>query len=153
MRLHMLVLAFLMLSNSAWATVTLSAAAENAALAVDLARKGEYGRLSTAQINMLLEAKNRLEKLARENTSLAELDEDERETFDSALGRVERLTRSDNKNRVVCKKVVKTGTRLVESECLTVAQREARAKNSRERSEQLQRGLCNNTGLACSGGG
>ncbi len=88
---------------------TLQSAVQKATQAVELARKGDYGR--------------------------------------------NRLTRSTNKARIVCKRVVKTGTRLIEDECLTIAQREARAKMSRERTELIQRGGCSNEASICSGGG
>ena len=132
---------------------TLQSAAEKAAQALELARKGEYGRLSNAQINMVLEARNRIERLAKENSSFADFDAEEQRVFDNARDRINRLTRSANKARMVCKKVVKTGTRLIEDECLTIAQREARAKMSRERTELIQRGGCSNEASICSGGG
>jgi hypothetical protein len=134
-------------------TETLKSAAEKAAQASVLAKKGEYGRLSAAQINMILEARNRIERLAMENSSIEDFDASERRIYDHAIERINRVTRSTDKQRMVCKKVVKTGTRLVESECLTVAQREARAKSSRDRTDQIQRAGCNNFELQCSGGG
>jgi hypothetical protein len=123
---------------------TLQSAAKKATQAVELARKGEYGRLSSVQINMLVEARNRLTQLAKENASVDDFDSGEQRILDHALERINRLTRSTNKERLVCKKVVKTGTRFVTNECLTVAQREERAKSSRDRTEQIQRAICNN---------
>jgi hypothetical protein len=126
------------------ATETLKSAAQQAAQAVELARKGDYGRLSAVQMNMILEARNRIQLLANENASIEDFDSNEQRIFDHARERINRLTRSTDKERLVCKRVMKTGTRFVESECLTVAQREARAKSARERTEQIQRPICPN---------
>jgi hypothetical protein len=145
---------FLIASSNCFATVeTLKSAADKAIQAAELARKGEYGRLSTTQINMVLESRNRIERLAKENSSFEDFDAKEQRIFDSARERINRLTQRSNSARVICKRVVKTGTRLIENECLSVAQREARAKASRERTDQIQRAACNNNVIACSGGG
>lgn len=132
-------------------------AAEKASRALSLAAKGEYGRISKVQINMIKEARNRIDQLSQENASFADFDSAEKRIFDHASERINRLTRSTDKGRMVCRRVVKTGTRLSGNECLTVAQREARVKGARERTEQLLRGACNvqsdNQDLICGGGG
>jgi hypothetical protein len=126
------------------ATETLQMAADKAAQAVELARKGDYGRLSATQTNMILEARNRLQQLANENASTEDFDSSERRIFDHARERINRLTRRTDKQRVVCKRAMKIGTRFLETECSSVAQREARAEGSRERTEQIQRPICPN---------
>ena len=141
----------LSITNVHAAAETIQSAAKKATYAVELARKGDYGRLSTVQINMLLEARNRLSQLANANASIDDFDADEQRSFEHALERINRLTRSANKERVVCKYVIKTGTRFGTRECLTVAQREARAKSSRDRTEQIQRAICNNSAAQCGG--
>jgi hypothetical protein len=153
MRALVLAICVILASTYSNAAETLQSDADKATQAVELARRGEYGRLSDVQINMITEARNRIARLAEENASVEDFDSSERRIYDHARERINRLTRSTDKQRLVCKRVVKTGTRLIEAECLTVAQREARARGSRERSEQIQRAGCNNFEAQCSGGG
>lgn len=135
------------------AAETLQTASEKASRALSLAEKGEYGRISKTQLNMIKEARNRIDRLALENASFADFDPEEKRLFEHASERINRLTRSTDKARIVCRRVVKTGTRLIESECLSVAQREARVKGAKERTEQILRGGCSNKNPLCSGGG
>lgn len=140
MRTLRLAFCFVITSSQNFAAVeTLQSAAEKAAQASALASNGEYGRLSTTQVNMVFEARNRIERLALENSSFKDFDAKEQRIFDNARERINRLTQRTNSARIICKPVVKTGTRLIENECVSVAQREARAKLPRERTEQILR--------------
>lgn len=139
-------------ANSAVAE-TMQSAAEKAQLVVELAERGDYGRLSKTQINMLIESRNRIVLLAADHEAFADMDQREQKVFVAARERLNRLTQANNKDRMICKKVVKTGTRLVESECLTVAQRERRAEGARERTSRSQGWDCNNKATICDGGG
>jgi hypothetical protein len=130
---------------------TMQSAAEKADLVIDLAKRGDYGRLSQTRINMLTESRNRIVELAAEHKTFAEMDEQEQRVFANARERLNRLTQADNKDRIVCKRVVRTGTRFTDSECLTVAQRERRAEGSRARAASAQGQICNAEALLCSG--
>lgn len=153
MRIFALLISFYFgVSNSHATTETPQTAAEKASIAVALAQKGEYGRLSKVQYFMIKEAHSRIEQLAQANASFEDFDSDEKRIFDHASERINRLTRRTDENRMVCKRVVKTGTRLAESECLTVAQREARAKGSRERVEKFLTGVCAGQDVGVCGG-
>lgn len=49
----------------------------------------------------------------------------------------------NDRSRVVCKSIHKTGTRLhVEKQCMTVGQREAMAKNASRATERVQNSGC-----------
>ena len=134
------------------ADVSLQDIADRARLTLELARKGGYGRLTVGQVNMILAAHNRIVKLAERHKSLNELDKLELSTLQNSRARLDRLTKSGDKDRLVCRKVVKTGTRLIKSECLSVAQREERARAAQLAAEQIQRVVCGNDAPNCGGG-
>ena len=50
--------------------------------------------------------------------------------------------RADDKNRTVCKREMVTGSRLAKTECMTVAEREARRKLAAENTDKFIRNLC-----------
>jgi hypothetical protein len=127
--------------------------AKQASITLELARKGGYGPMSERQLNMIQESYARLEALAAQNKTMADLDSEELERLRAARERIERLTKSADANRIVCKRAVKTGTRLIKAECLTVAERERRARGARERTERLQNQTCPNGALLCGAGG
>jgi len=139
-------------AGSIAADVSLQDIADRAHLTLELARKGGYGRLSAGQINMILAAHNRIVKLADSNKSLNELDKLELSALEYSRARLDKLTKSVDKDRLVCRKVIKTGTRLIKSECLSVAQREERARAAQLAAEQIQRVVCGNDAPNCGGG-
>ncbi len=111
-------------------------------LAVDLANAGQYGSLSRRQLQIVDSALSTIEELAAGKLDLTELSANERGAFDDARERIDLILRVRNKNRVICQRDVKTGTRLAKVECLTVGQREERARNARKQTGHLQRSFC-----------
>ncbi len=116
--------------------------ADEAQLAVDLARSGQYGKLSTRQIKLVNAALDTIQAIAQTNASLGDLDQTERRELRNSRIRMDKILRVRNKHRIVCTSEAKTGSRLGRQLCLTVAQREERARNSKRQARDLQRGYC-----------
>lgn len=111
-------------------------------VSVDLANAGQYGSLSRRQLQMVNAALVKIEDLAAGKIQVSELSSSERDDLDDARTRIDQILRARNKNRIVCQRDVKTGTRLAKVECLTVGQREERANNARKQTASMQRTTC-----------
>jgi hypothetical protein len=110
--------------------------------AVLMARRGDYGPLKRGALDKVIEAKNELKDLLEGHDSAQELDESERVRFLNAHELITATLRSDQKSRKICKRQAGTGSRLAKVECLTVAQREARAKQAQRNMQEIQRMNC-----------
>lgn len=110
--------------------------------ALDLARKGEYGRISRGSHEELKAARDRIAGLLEGHASKDELQPDARLAVQHAEDAIQAIIQSQDKNRMVCRREAGTGSRLPRNECLTVAQREARARAAMESTESVQRMNC-----------
>jgi hypothetical protein len=99
---------------------------------VALAMEGDYGRIKGHDVDRMLAAHKTIKRLLDGHENARHLQPDERIALFNAQETIKAIVRNDEKNRKVCKRVSGTGTRLAKAECLTVAQREARAKAVRE---------------------
>ncbi len=110
--------------------------------ALQMARDGQYGRLSSADMAMLREAHARVSSSLEGAASLNELSPEQRAVVEAAREQMAALLRSDDKDRKICKRIELTGSRVMGMECLTVAQREARARAARAMAGDSLRGFC-----------
>jgi hypothetical protein len=128
-------------------------------LALDLARRGLYGPLSTRTIKLARASVQRIEALADGKDSLTELSASDRADFDAARERLDTVLRIENKNRIVCLKRVPLGTRIGRQECMTIGQREERALKARRETNGMQNQIfcapanAEGVGAKCLGGG
>lgn len=96
-----------------------------------LARAGDYGKISKADFRKLNQARKVIAELLEGRSSARELEPEQRiNLYDNQL-LITSIIRDDQKNRQICKPVVPIGTRLPKAECMTVAQREVRAREAR----------------------
>jgi hypothetical protein len=110
--------------------------------AIGLARSGEYGQLGRSQLSRLDRARNQIAKLLDGHASALELRPDDRIALYNAQEYITSTLRNDDKDRMICKREVRTGTRVPKTECLTVAEREARAETARDNTDKHQRDVC-----------
>ena len=99
---------------------------------VAMAMDGDYGRIKGADVDRMLAAQKTIKSLLAGHDNARHLQPDERIALYNAQEAIKAIVRNDEKNRKVCKRVAGTGTRLAKAECMTVAEREARAKAVRE---------------------
>lgn len=125
--------------------------------ALDLARRGEYGKIKSADMSTLSDSRDRMAALLDGRATARELLPDQRIELYNAQEAITAILRSDDKNRRVCKRVHSTGTRLAKAECLTVAEREQRARQARIDTADWQRQKCilgsanGSDGINCGG--
>jgi len=109
---------------------------------VRLAREGEYGPMNRARLAQLQTSRNKIERILRGKISGKELPMTEQLKVFTQQQRFTAALENANKDRIVCKRVAATGTRLAKAQCMTLAQREERARVAREGLLRVQRELC-----------
>ena len=109
---------------------------------LEMARNGEYGKLRRSQMSDLQDARDEIVLLLEGHATATELPPEERIVVYNAQEVMSSILRKDDKERVICEKTVKIGTRLGTTECLTVGQREARARIASESTGNVQRTVC-----------
>lgn len=110
---------------------------------LEMARGGGYGRLKPGDLERLENAHENIKTLLDGHTSTSELSPQDRVALSNAQTLIASILRKDDKNRMICRPVAQTGSRLrTASECLTVGQREERAKGAREGIDKAQNTFC-----------
>ena len=109
---------------------------------MQLANSGGYGPLGRAKMARLDSARIRINALLKGHSSALELDADDRLALYNAQETI--TPRSTGRQGTsICRRAPATGSRLWKTECMTVAEREARARASRESVDRVQRtGVC-----------
>jgi hypothetical protein len=129
-------------SESAEASSRSAEILEEADLSLELARRGEYGSIKRRDLRDLEAAHATMHRLLEGHDAPEELDNDDRIALFNAQHKITAIVGSDDKNRKICKRVAVTGSRVAAVECLTVAERESRARASRTMVGDAQRGFC-----------
>jgi len=110
--------------------------------AIELAKEGGYGKLQRGSEARLASARETIGTLLRDVADPRELPVDKRLELFNAHETIASIIQHQDKNRVVCTRERKTGSRLGTTECLTVGEREERAKVSAELARDTQRVMC-----------
>jgi hypothetical protein len=110
--------------------------------AIAMAKAGGYGKLERGSEARLTAARKEIGDLLRNVSDPHELTPDKRIALFNAHQVIETVINKQDKNRVVCTRESKTGSRVGVTECLTVAEREERAKISAMSTRDQQRMTC-----------
>jgi hypothetical protein len=117
--------------------------------AIALAKAGGYGRLERGSEARLAESRQVIGDLLKDVRDPRELPPDQRIALFNAHQTIESILNKQDKDRVVCTRERKTGSRVGVTECLTVAEREERAKISQSMTRDQQRTSCAPGETAC----
>lgn len=98
---------------------------------LELAGKGEYGRLKRGSERRLQAARERIADLLNGHASTSELRPDDQFALVNAEETIKSIVQNEDKSRVVCRFQASTGSRIAAKECMTVAEREERARQAR----------------------
>lgn len=107
-----------------------------------MAREGTYGRLKKGSMVQAESARNKIARLLEGHENAMELQPEERIELYNAQETIVAMVRNDDKNRMVCKKEIRLGSRMPTTECLTVAQREEKARGARDGANDTLRNVC-----------
>jgi hypothetical protein len=115
---------------------------EELGLTMALARDGQLGHIKSREMKKLENAYAFILDTLGRADSIAQLSPQQRQSLELAQSQFDEIVGAEDEDRRICKRVASTGTRLGALECLTVAQRRARARASRNTVESAQRGFC-----------
>ena len=110
--------------------------------AIEMAKEGGYGKLQRGSEARLAEARQTIGDLLKDVSDPRDLPADKRIALFNAHQTIESIINKQDKDRVVCTRERKTGSRMGITECLTVAEREERAKISATMAREQQRSTC-----------
>jgi len=110
--------------------------------ALAMAKDGGYGKLERGSEARLTRARQTIGDLLQNVSDPRTLPPDQRIELFNAHEEIATILHHQDKARVVCTRERKTGSRLSTTECLTVGEREERARISSELARETQRELC-----------
>ena len=110
--------------------------------AIAMAKEGGYGKLERGSEARLAAARKEIGDLLKNTSDPRELAPDQRIALFNAHQVIESTINKQDKDRVVCSRERKTGSRVGITECLTVGEREERAKISQAMARDQQRSTC-----------
>jgi hypothetical protein len=110
--------------------------------AIDLAKKGTYGKLPKGSFARLDEARGLIGDLLKGDIDPRTLPHDQRLALYNAHSTIESIINRDDKSRVVCKREQHLGSRVATTECLTIGEREDLAWHSSQSTADLMRTTC-----------
>jgi hypothetical protein len=110
--------------------------------AIAMAKSGGYGKLERGSEARLAEARQTIGELLKDVRDPRDLPPDQRIALFNAHETIESVINKQDKNRVVCTRERKTGSRVATTECLTVAEREERNRISQAITRDSQRMTC-----------
>ena len=110
--------------------------------ALELASKGEYGRLKRGSEEKLQAARDRIAVLLKGHASARELRPDDRIAVFNAQEVIKSIIQNQDKDRMVCRREAPTGSRIPTTECLTVGEREDRGRAASEGTAKVLREVC-----------
>jgi hypothetical protein len=104
---------------------------------VELAKRGEYGKLSGADRKKLDASYGRIKELLGDHDSPLEMPLDDRIAMFNAQEAIVAIVERHPRDTMICRRKQSTGTRIPQTECLTIAQREARSRGAKEAMERM----------------
>jgi hypothetical protein len=119
--------------------------------AIKLANDGQYGRLPRGSGGRLAEARQTIGNLLKDGVDPRSLKPEQRIELFNAHQTIESIIKKNDKDRIVCTRETNTGSRVSTTECLTVGEREERARMAQRGTESFQRAVCTpGPGNACT---
>lgn len=109
---------------------------------VVMARRGEYGKISKDDLKKVEQAKDDIARLLEGHEQATELDTEDRIRLYNASQLISATLNNEDKRRKICKREAEVGSRLSKTVCMTIAQREARAKQARYETNEIQKQSC-----------
>ena len=110
--------------------------------AIAMAKEGQYGKLQRGSEARLTAARATIGDLLQNVSNPRDLPPDQRIALFNAHEEINSIINKQDKNRVVCTRERKTGSRLSTTECMTVGEREERARVAQAGTAAFQRAVC-----------
>jgi hypothetical protein len=110
--------------------------------AISLAHAGQYGKLPRGSGERLSELRGEIGALLKDGVDPRTLAPEQRLALFNAHQELEAIIKKDDKSRMVCTREAETGTRLTKTQCMTVGEREERARMAQRGTESMQQNVC-----------
>lgn len=107
-----------------------------------LAQEGGYGHIKKRDLELMVKAMADLEAVLGNHDDSKELTTDEKLSVTNAQEVLRAIAQSDDKSRMVCERVQEIGSRVSSRLCLTVGERERRAKEAAATTDTIMRTVC-----------
>lgn len=107
-----------------------------------LAYSGQYGNLKRGTEKKLEGARGRIAALLEGHDTITSLPVADRLAIRNAEDAISSILRNKERQRMVCRRDTKTGSRFATTECMTIANREARAATAARSVEKAQQNVC-----------
>ena len=104
---------------------------------VELAKRGEYGKLTAKDRKQLDASYARIKGLIGDHEDPRELPLEDRIDMLNAQEVIVGIVERHPRDTMICRRKQSTGTRIPQTECLTIAQREARSRGAKEAMDRL----------------
>lgn len=111
-------------------------------IAVAMGLRGEYGSLSQSEKRRLRLSHDRIVRELQGAEDIGALPREARIVIYNAQQNIESILNANDTDRMVCTHRLVTGTRLKKTECLSIADREARTRASVRTVDSMMRVLC-----------
>jgi hypothetical protein len=119
--------------------------------AIAMAKEGQYGKLQRGSEARLKAARETIGRLLKDTNDPRTLPAEQRIELFNAHQEIASIINHQDKNRVVCTRERKTGSRLATTECMTVGEREERARIAALGTQSFQQAVCTpGEGNSCS---
>jgi hypothetical protein len=119
--------------------------------AIAMAKDGQYGKLQRGSEARLSNARQTIGDLLHDVSDPRQLSPDQRIELFNAHQEIASIINHQDKSRVVCTRERKTGSRLSTTECMTVGEREERARIASLGTQSMQQNVCTpGEGNACT---
>jgi hypothetical protein len=110
--------------------------------AIAMAKDGQYGKLQRGSEARLAAARQTIGDLLHDVSDPRQLAPDKRIELFNAHQEIASIINHQDKGRVVCTRERKTGSRLSTTECMTVGEREERARLAAFGTQSMQNNVC-----------
>lgn len=107
-----------------------------------LAQQGGYGHIKKKDLELMVKAMADLEAILGNHDDSKELTTDEKLKVANAQEVMRAIAKSDDKSRIVCERVQEIGSRVSSKLCLSVGERERRAKEAAATTATIIRDIC-----------
>ena len=119
--------------------------------AIHLAKEGQYGKLPRGASERLATLRMTIGDLLAGGVDPRTLPPDQRLALFNAHEEIEGIIKKNDKSRMVCTREAEIGSRVTKTSCMTVGEREERARMAQRGTESMQRNVCTpGPGNACS---
>jgi hypothetical protein len=119
--------------------------------AIRLAKEGQYGKLPKGATERLTTLRMTIGDLLAGGVDPRTLSPDQRLALFNSHQEIEAILKKNDKSRMVCTREAEIGSRVTKTSCMTVGEREERARLAQRGTDSMQRNVCTpGPGNACS---